>query len=46
MEQSDVLRYVLEVLEAQGLQYMLVGSLASGVFGEGRTLPWPECKED
>jgi hypothetical protein len=36
VEQSDVLRYVLEVLEAQGLQYMLVGSLASGVFGEGR----------
>jgi len=36
VEQPDVLRYVLDVLEAQQLTYMLVGSLASGVFGEAR----------
>ena len=36
MEQPEVLRYVLDVLESQRITYMLVGSLASGVFGEGR----------
>src|SRR5437868_1368439 len=36
MEQPDLLKYALDVLDAQGVTYMLVGSLASGVFGEGR----------
>lgn len=36
MEQHELLQYVVEVLEAQHVSYMLVGSLASGVFGEPR----------
>jgi hypothetical protein len=36
MEQDELLRHVLDVLEAQGIAYMLVGSLASGVYGEPR----------
>lgn len=36
MEQAELLRYVLDVLESQEIPYLLVGSLASGVFGEGR----------
>lgn len=36
MEQSDVVRKVINILETQQLPYMLVGSLASGVYGEPR----------
>ena len=36
MEQDELLRHVLDVLEAQGIAYMLVGSMASGVYGEPR----------
>ena len=36
MEQDELLRYAMDVLERQGLTYMLVGSLASGVYGEPR----------
>jgi hypothetical protein len=36
MEQPELLQYAVGVLEARQLSYMLVGSLASGVFGEGR----------
>ena len=36
MEQADLLRRIIDVLEGQGITYMLVGSLASGVYGEPR----------
>lgn len=36
MEQADLLRYALDVLDTQSITYMVVGSLASGVYGEGR----------
>lgn len=36
MEQTDVLRYVIEVLEEMGATYMLVGSFSSAVYGEPR----------
>ena len=36
MEQIDVLRYAIETLERLGLSYALVGSFASGVYGEPR----------
>ena len=36
MEQAELLHRVLEVLEDQGITYLLVGSLASGVYGEPR----------
>lgn len=36
MEQPELLQYAVDVLEQRKLPYMLVGSLASGVFGEGR----------
>ncbi len=36
MEQADLLRRVIDVLEDQGIVYLLVGSLASGVYGEPR----------
>lgn len=36
MEQADLLRLAVEVLECQQVTYMLVGSLASGVYGEPR----------
>ena len=36
MEQADFLRYVVGVLEGQGIVYMLVGSVASGAYGEPR----------
>jgi hypothetical protein len=36
VEQSELLRHVIEVLEEQGITYLLVGSLASGVYGEPR----------
>lgn len=36
MEQSDLLRLVLDVLEGQQIVYCLGGSLASGVYGEPR----------
>jgi len=36
MEQIDLLRRLIAVLEAQGIPYFLVGSIASGVFGEPR----------
>jgi len=35
-EQSDVLRHVIEVLERCEIDYMLVGSWASGLYGEPR----------
>ena len=36
MEQDELLRRVVEILEEQGIVYLLVGSLASGVYGEPR----------
>lgn len=36
MEQRDLLKYVIEVLERSRLDYMLVGSFASAYFGEPR----------
>ena len=36
MEQVDLLRYVIGVLEAQGVVYAVVGSIASAVYGEPR----------
>jgi hypothetical protein len=36
MEQDELLGYVIDVLERQGIVYLLVGSLASGVYGEPR----------
>lgn len=36
MEQPELVRKVVEELESLGLPYMLVGSLASGVYGEPR----------
>lgn len=36
MEQADLLRQVIDVLEDQHIVYLLVGSLASGVYGEPR----------
>ncbi len=36
MDQADLLRHVLDVLESQGVTYALVGSYASAVYGEPR----------
>ena len=36
MDQADLLRYVISVLESQELTYALVGSYASAVYGEPR----------
>lgn len=36
MEQTDLLRYVVEVLEELQAPYMLVGSISSAVYGEPR----------
>jgi hypothetical protein len=36
VEQDELLRRVVEVLEEQTVTYLLVGSLASGVYGEPR----------
>ncbi len=36
MNQADLLRYVVEILETQGLSYAVVGSFASAVYGEPR----------
>ena len=36
MEQTDLLRHVIQVLEEQGVTYMLVGSMASIIYGEHR----------
>ncbi|MCX7426353.1 MAG: hypothetical protein NTW96_12115 [Planctomycetia bacterium] len=36
MEQNELLRRVVDILEEQGITYLLVGSLASGVYGEPR----------
>ena len=36
MNQAELLRYVIDLLEAQELNYMVVGSFASAVYGEPR----------
>ncbi len=36
MEQSDLLKYAAEVLEREGIPYALVGSFATGIWGESR----------
>lgn len=36
MEQGELLRYTIEVLDRLAVPYMLVGSIASGVYGEMR----------
>lgn len=36
MDQAELLREVIEVLERLGVPYLLVGSIASGVYGEPR----------
>lgn len=37
MEQSDLLAYALSALTRHGIAHMLVGSMASSVYGEGRS---------
>ncbi len=36
MNQAELLRYVIDVLESQSLTYMVVGSFASSTYGEPR----------
>jgi hypothetical protein len=36
LEQIELLRYALQVLEAAGVEHMLVGSMASMAYGEPR----------
>jgi len=36
VQQAELLSHVVDVLEAQGVTYLLVGSLASAVYGEPR----------
>ncbi len=36
MDQADLLRHVLKVLEEMGITYMVVGSVASSAYGEPR----------
>lgn len=36
MEQTDLLKYAVETLERLGISYAIVGSFASGVWGESR----------
>jgi len=36
VEQSDLLRYAVDVLDRLGIPYMVVGSIASGAYGEPR----------
>lgn len=36
MEQPDLLRYAIETLERLGIPYAIVGSFASGAYGEPR----------
>ncbi len=36
MDQADLLRQVLKVLEEMGITYMVVGSVASSAYGEPR----------
>jgi len=36
VEQVDLLRHLIDVLEGMGVPYMLVGSFASGAYGEPR----------
>jgi hypothetical protein len=36
VQQVELLGYVVRVLEEQEITYLLVGSLASGVYGEPR----------
>ena len=36
MDQADLLRHAIGILESQGLTYMLVGSYASAIYGEPR----------
>lgn len=36
MEQSELLRYVIEALEKLGLRYFVTGSVATIFFGEPR----------
>ena len=37
MEQPELLQYAIEALERLGITYMVVGSLASSVYGEPRS---------
>src|SRR5689334_21124647 len=37
MEQPELLQYTIEVLERLGITYMVVGSIASAVYGEPRS---------
>ena len=36
MDQADILRFAVSILETLNIPYMLVGSMASGVYGEAR----------
>ena len=36
MDQADLLRHAIEALEARGIDYMVVGSFGSAVYGEPR----------
>ena len=37
MQQPELLQYTIEVLERLGITYMVVGSIASAVYGEPRS---------
>ncbi len=37
MEQADLLRRAIEVLESEGIRYLIVGSLASTAYGQPRS---------
>jgi hypothetical protein len=37
VEQSELVRYAIENLEAHGIKYMLVGSMASSTYGDPRS---------
>jgi hypothetical protein len=36
LDQADLLRHAIEALEARGIDYMVVGSFGSAVYGEPR----------
>ncbi|MFO0956398.1 MAG: hypothetical protein U0800_02895, partial [Isosphaeraceae bacterium] len=53
MEQLDLVRHAIEILERLSIPYVLVGSWGSGIYGEPRftrdVIPssicrWPPCR--
>jgi predicted nucleotidyltransferase len=54
VEQTDLLRFTVETLERLGITYMIVGSYASGAYGEPRLtqdidividIDWPQARQ-